>query len=146
MPSPDSHETSSAAEGLAARGKVALAKADLETELYRAGETGRAALDRMAQKAKPVLVVAAVVVGVLLVARFLRARRRRSDWTRAFEGPPPKPSWLGTTAAGVLKGALRVAAARLTEQAAARLLQASEERAESSSGDFAASEEAARVR
>jgi hypothetical protein len=129
MPSPDNSHVSSDPEVMAARGQVELAKADLETQLHRAGETGRITLDRMAQKARPVLVVAAVVVGVVFVTRIVGARRRRSAWTRAFEGPPSKPSWLGATAAGVLKGVLRVMAARLTEQAAARLLLAGEERA-----------------
>lgn len=131
MPSPDSSDPSSEQEVLAARGKVELAKAELESELHRAGETGRAALDRMAQKARPVLILAGVIVGVVLVARLVKARRRKPAWTRALEQAAPKqPSWLGATAAAALKGALRVAAARLTEQAAARLLQASEARAE----------------
>jgi hypothetical protein len=131
MPSPDSSDATSDPEVLAARGQVEFAKAELETRLYRAGETGRVALGRMARKARPVLVLTAVVVGVVLAARFVRAARRKSAWTRALEMPPPQnPSLLAVAAAGALRGVLRVVAARMTEQAAARLLAASEEHAE----------------
>ena len=131
MPSPDSPDVSSDPAVLAARGKVELAKADLETELYRAGESGREALGRMARKARPALILTAVVVGVILATRFVKAARRKPAWTRALDDLQPKqPSWLGTTATAVLRGVLRVAAARLTEQAAARLLAASEGRAD----------------
>lgn len=130
MSSPDSSETSDP-EVLAARGQVELAKAELETQLHRASETGRVALDRMARKARPALIVAGVVVGIVLVTRLVKAARRKSAWTRAVEEASPKqPSWVGMTAAAALKGVLRVVAARLTEQAAARLLEASQERAD----------------
>ena len=132
MPSPDSSDVSSDPEVLAARGKVELAKAELETELYRAGETGREALGRMARKARPVLIVTAVFVGVVLATRLVKAaRRKKPAWTRVLEETQPKqPSWIGMTATAALRGALRVAAARLTEQAAARLLAASEAHAD----------------
>ena len=133
MPSPDNSDVSSDPDVLAARGKVVLAKAELESELYRASETGREALGRMARKARPVLIVAAVVVGVVLVTRLVKAARRKPVWTQLLEEEQPKqpkqPSWLGMTATAALRGVLRVAAARFTEQAAARLLAASEARA-----------------
>ena len=130
MPSPDSPDTSDP-EVLAARGRVELAKAELETQLHRAGETGRNALADMARKARPVLIVAGVVVGVVLVARLVKAVRPKPAWTRALEEASPKqPSWVGPTAAAALKGVLRVMAARWTEQAAARLLAAADERAQ----------------
>jgi hypothetical protein len=129
MPSPDSHEASSDPEVLAARGQVELAKAELENQLHRASETGREALGRMARKARPVLILTAVVVGVVFVTRLVKAARRKPTWTRAFEDMQPRqPSWIGMTATAALRGVLRAAAARLTEQAAARLLAASEAR------------------
>jgi hypothetical protein len=129
MPSPDSSDASTDPEVLAARGKVELAKAELETELYRAGETGREALGRMARKARPVLILTAVFVGVVLATRLVKAARRKPVWTRVLEDLQPKqPSWIGMTTTAVLRGALRVAAARLTEQAVARLLAANEAR------------------
>jgi hypothetical protein len=74
-----------------------------------------------------VLVFTAIVVGVVVVTRLVRAARRKPAWTRALEEMQPKrPSWIGMTATAVLRGVLRAAAARLTEQAAARLLAASE--------------------
>ena len=127
MSFPNSRSASSDPEVLAARGQVELAKAELETELHRAGETGRIALRRMARKARPVLIFAAVVVGVVVVTRLVRTARRKPAWTRALEEMQPKPpSWIGMTATAALRGVLRVAAARLTEHAAARLLVASE--------------------
>ena len=131
MPFPDSYDASPDPEVLAARGQVELAKAELENQLQRAGETGREALGRMARKARPVLILTAVVVGVVLVTRLVRSARRKPAWTRVLEEARPKqPSWIGTTATAAFRGVLRVAAARLTEQAAARLLAASEAQAD----------------
>lgn len=131
MPSPDDSEVSSNPEVLAARGQVALAKAELESRLYQAGDSGRRALRRMALKAKPVLIVAAVVVGVVVIARLVRSRRRRSAWPHVVvENDAGKPSFLKVALGAAIRGALRVAATRMTEQAVARLVTANDERAE----------------
>ena len=131
MPSPDNTEASSDPEVLAARGQVALAKAELESRLYQAGDSGRRALRRMALKAKPALIVAAVVVGVVIVARVVRSRRRQSAWPNVVvENDAGKPSFLKVALGAAIRGALRVVATRLTEQAVARLVAANEERVE----------------
>jgi hypothetical protein len=128
MPSPDDSETSSNPEILAARGQVELAKAELESRLYQAGDSGRRALRRMAGKAKPALIVAAVVVGVVVVARVVRSRRRRQVWPHVvIEGDAVRPSLLKMTLGAAIRGALRVVATRMTEQAVARLIAAHEE-------------------
>lgn len=129
MPSPDDSEISSDPEVLAARGQVALAKAELESRLYQAGDSGRRALRRMSQKAKPALIVAAVVVGVVVVARIVRSKRRRAVWPEVVvKDETVRPSFLKVALGAAIRGALRVVAARMTEQAVARLVAANEER------------------
>jgi len=112
---------------LAARGKVELAKAELESRLYQASDTGKRALARMAGKAKPALVVAAALVGVVLVTRLIRSRsRRRAAW-RAPAEPHAGPSLFRVVLGAAIRGAVRVVATRVAEHAAARLVAANEE-------------------
>jgi hypothetical protein len=128
MPSPDEAETPSNPEVLAARGQVELAKAELESRLYQAGDSGRRALRRMAGKAKPALIAAAVVVGVVLVVRIVRSKTKRSAWPHVVvEDETGKPSFLKVALGAAVRGALRVVATRVTEQALARLVTANEE-------------------
>jgi hypothetical protein len=128
MPSPDEAETPSNPEVLAARGQVELAKAELESRLYQAGDSGRRALRRMAGKAKPALIAAAVVVGVVLVVRIVRSKTKRSAWPHVVvEDETGKPSFLKVALGAAVRGALRVVATRVTEQAVARLVTANEE-------------------
>jgi hypothetical protein len=127
MQSPDEIEDSDP-DILAARGKVELAKAELENRLYQAGDTGKRALARMAGKAKPVAIVAAAIVGVVVIARLVRSRsRRRAAWRPPADVRGAQPLYRVVLGAAV-RGALRVLAARMAEQAAARLIAASEER------------------
>jgi hypothetical protein len=138
MQSPDEIENSDP-EILAARGKVELAKAELESRLYQAGDTGKRALNRMAGKAKPVALVAAAIVGAVVVARLVRSRsRRRSQWAPPAEAHAA-PSLFRVALGAAVRGAIRVLAARLAEQAAARLVAASEEQ-EPDDGDLVVSD------
>ncbi|HEX6273301.1 MAG TPA: hypothetical protein VFZ53_09680 [Polyangiaceae bacterium] len=126
MQSPDESENSDP-DILAARGKVELAKAELESRLYQAGDTGRRALTRMAGKAKPIAIVAAALVGVVVVARLFRSRaNRRRGWVRPAAASG-NPSLFRVALGAAVRGAVRVLVARMAEQAAARLLVASDE-------------------
>jgi len=121
MPSPDSSESSSDPEVLAARGEVLLAKAELESRLHAMGDSGRRALARVARKARPALVAAAVLVGVVVVVRLVQSasrRRRASGWRQAGAG---QPSLLKVAFGAALRGAVRVVATRMAEQAVLRL-------------------------
>ena len=127
MPSPDESEIASDPEILAARGKVELAKAELESRIYQAGDTGKRALERMAMKAKPAVVVAGAVLGAVVVWKLVRRARRRNRWHL----PAPDsaaPSLFRLAVGAALRGALRVFAARVAERAAARFVEANEER------------------
>jgi hypothetical protein len=126
MPSPDSLESDP--EVLAARGEVELAKAELESRLYQASDSGRRALGRMARKARPVLIAAAVVIGVVVVARLARSVARKRRVRHAIENGQANPSLLRVAFGAALRGAVRVIATRVAEQAAARLALAGEER------------------
>lgn len=125
MPSHDSQERASDPEVLAARGQVALAKAEFESSLHQASDSGRRALGRMARKARPVLVAAAVVVGIVIVARVARsiAKKRRTRRSAQDQGP----SLFRVALGAALRGAVRVLATRVAEQAAARIALANEE-------------------
>jgi len=127
MPSPDEFESSDP-DILAARGKVELAKAELESRLYQVGDSGKRALVRMAHKAKPAAVVAAVALGVFVVVRLVRARaRRRASWHFPKE-TKERPSLFGVALGAAIRGAVRVVATRMAEQAVARLVASDEER------------------
>jgi hypothetical protein len=126
MPSHDSSETSSDPEVLAARGEVLLAKAELESRLHQASDSGRRALGRMARKARPVLIAAAVVVGLVVVVRLARSASKRRRARRSAENEAG-PSLFKVALGAALRGAVRVLATRAAEQAAARLALAHEE-------------------
>jgi hypothetical protein len=129
MPSPDEPEAPSDPEVLAARGQVALAKAELESRLYQAGDSGRRALRRMSAKAKPALIVAAVVVGVVVLARVVQSKRKRAAWPHVVvESDSAKPSLFKLALGAAVRTALRVVATRMTERAVARLVEANGER------------------
>jgi len=122
MPSPDESDTSSDPEVLAARGKVELAKAELESRLYQAGDSGKRALSRMARKATPVVVIAAVAIGTVALIRMVRARSRARAWQRPVQAQS-KPSLFKVALGAALQAAVRVLVARTVEQAAARLVE-----------------------
>jgi hypothetical protein len=123
MPSPDESDAFSDPEVLAARGKVELAKAELENRLYQAGDSGKRALSRMARKATPVVVIAAVALGTLALVRMLR-RPRAGVWHRPVR-VSSDPSLFKVALGAALRAAIRVLAARAVEQAAARLVEKS---------------------
>jgi hypothetical protein len=127
MPSHDNSETSSDPEVLAARGEVLLAKAELESRLHQASDSGRRALGRLARKARPVLIAAAVVVGLVVIVRVARSasRKRRA---RRIAGNEIAPSLFKVALGAALRGAVRVLATRAAEQAVARLAVEQEER------------------
>jgi hypothetical protein len=127
MPSPVSSNTASDPEILAARGKVELAKAELENRLYQVGDSGRVALGRMARKAAPLLVVAGILVGTVVAVRLLAAASKRRRAIRLRVDEPAGPSLARVVFGAVLRGFVRVAATRIAEQAAARLVAAREE-------------------
>jgi hypothetical protein len=122
MPSPDEFDTSSDPEVLAARGKVELAKAELESRLYQAGDSGKRALSRMARKATPVVVIAAVAIGTVALVRMIRSRSRSAGWQRPVH-VQREPSLFKIALGAALRAAIRVLAARAVEQAAARLVE-----------------------
>jgi len=129
MPSPDESDTFSDPEVMAARGKVELAKAELESRLYQAGDSGKRAISRMARKATPVVVVAAAVIGTVMLVRMIRTRSRARAWQRPIH-VQNDPSLFKVALSAALRAAVRVLAARAIEQAAARLVEkADEERA-----------------
>ncbi|HVR20642.1 MAG TPA: hypothetical protein VMS65_13120 [Polyangiaceae bacterium] len=122
MPSPDESDTFFDPEVLAARGKVELAKAELESRLYQAGDSGKRALSRMARKATPVVVIAAVAIGAVALVRMIRARSRVGVWQRPRQHQND-PSLFKVALGAALRAAVRVLAARAVEQAAARLVE-----------------------
>jgi hypothetical protein len=128
MPLNTESETTSDPEIVAAQRDVELAKANLEDNLNDVRDSGKRALAGMAQKARPVLIAAAVVVGAIVLFRLLRraTRSRPAPFAivRATESTPLVKIALGAA----IRGALRVLATRLAEQAAARLVVAAEER------------------
>jgi uncharacterized integral membrane protein len=128
MPSPDESLSQSDPEILAARGKVELAKAELESRIYQAGDTGKRALKRMARKAIPVVAVAGAILGVVVVVRLVTRTRHKSVWQRYPAATDSRTTPLVKVALGAaVRGALRVLLARVAEQAAARLVAANEE-------------------
>ena len=129
MPSPDESDTFSDPEVMAARGKVELAKAELESRLYQAGDSGKRAISRMARKATPLVVIAAAAIGAVVLVRMIRTRSRARAWQRPIH-VPSDPSLFKVALGAALRAAVRVLAARVIEQSAARLVQkADEERA-----------------
>lgn len=127
MPSPDESLSQSDPEILAARGKVELAKAELESRIYQAGDTGKRALKRMARKAIPVVAVAGAILGVVVVVRLATRARHKSVW-QPYPAADHRTTPLVRVALGAaVRGALRVLLARVAEQAAARLVAANEE-------------------
>jgi hypothetical protein len=128
MPSPDESKTPSDPDILAARGKVELAKAELESRLYQAGDTGKRAISRMARKATPFVVVAGGVLGAVVLFRLVTRARHKSAW-RAPRADRHGPSLVQVALGAAFRAALRVVAARIAEQAAARLATASDEHA-----------------
>jgi uncharacterized integral membrane protein len=128
MPPNAESERLSSPEIVAAQLDVELAKAELESNLNDVRDSGKRALVGMAQKARPVLIAAAVVVGAIVLFRLIRraSRTRPAPFAivRATESTPLVKIALGAA----VRGALRVLATRLAEQAAARLVAAAEER------------------
>jgi hypothetical protein len=128
MPPNAESERLSSPEIVAAQLDVELAKAQLESNLNDVRDSGKRALVGMAQKARPVLIAAAVVVGAIVLFRLIRraSRTRPAPFAivRATESTPLVKIALGAA----VRGALRVLATRLAEQAAARLVAAAEER------------------
>jgi hypothetical protein len=127
MPSPDETAITSDPEILAARGRVELAKAELESRLYQAGDTGKRALARMAKRATPVAIAAAALVGVVVITRAVRSRAKRRHVMPVVIQRESGPSFVKIALGAAVRAALRVLAARLAEQAAARLIAASDE-------------------
>ena len=128
MPPNAESERSSSPEIVAAQLDVQLARAELESNLNDVRDSGKRALAGMAQKARPVLIATAVVVGAIVLFRLLRrvSQNRRAPLAivRATESTPLVRIALGAA----VRGALRVLATRLAEQAAARLVAAAEQR------------------
>jgi hypothetical protein len=128
MPPNAESERSSSPEIVAAQLDVELAKAELESNLNDVRDSGKKALIGMAQKARPVLIAAAVVVGAIVLFRLIRraSRTRPAPFAivRATESTPLVKIALGAA----VRGALRVLATRLAERAAARLVAAAEQR------------------
>jgi hypothetical protein len=83
----------------------------------------------MAKRATPVVVAAAALVGVVVIVRAVRARSRTRFTLPAvrMEAPPVGPSFFRVALGAAVHGALRVLAARVAEQAAARIIAASDE-------------------
>jgi hypothetical protein len=127
-PNADSDSTSDS-EVAAAHREVALAKAELRESLADVSDSSKKALADMARKARPVLIAAAVVVGVVLVVRVVRAASRRRRYAPlAIVKDTDRTPLTKIALAAALRGALRVLATRLAEQAAARLVMAAERR------------------
>jgi hypothetical protein len=128
MPLNTEPETTSDPEVVAAQLDVEIAKANLENDLNDVRDSGKRALAGMAQKARPVAIAVAVVVGVIVLFRLIRRASRQRPAplaiVRATESTPLVKIAIGAA----IRGALRVLATRLAEQAAARLVAAAEER------------------
>jgi hypothetical protein len=129
MPLNTESETTSDPEIVAAQLDVEIAKANLQNDLNDVRDSGKRALAGMAQKARPVLIAAAVVVGAIVLFRLLRRASRSRPAPLAIVRATESTPFLKIAVGAAIRGALRVLATRLAEQAAARLVVAAEERA-----------------
>jgi len=128
MPPNAESELSSNPEIVAAQLDVELAKAELESNLNDVRDTGKKALAGMAQRARPVLIAAAVVVGAIVLFRLIRRASRSRPAPVAIVGATESTPLVKIAVGAALRGMLRVLATRLAEQAAARLVAAAEQR------------------
>ena len=128
MPPNAESERSSSPEIVAAQLDVQLAKAELENNLNDVRDSGKRALIGMAQKARPVLIAAAVVVGAIVLFRLIRRAARTRPAPLAIVRATERTPLVKIAIGAAVRGALRVLATRLAEQAAARLVAAAERR------------------
>jgi hypothetical protein len=128
MPPNAESERSSSPEIVAAQLDVELAKAELKTNLNEVRDSGKKALVGMARKARPVLIAAAVVVGAIVLFRLIRKAVRTRPAPLAIVRATESTPLVKIAVGAAIRGALRVLATRLAEQAAARLVAAAEQR------------------
>jgi hypothetical protein len=113
--------TNNEADELArAEQQVVQSRAKLSRSLYQAGRSSEALARRLGKELKPTLLVAAAVVGALLVVgvtvALVRRGKRRQGWLT-----PEQPSALVMAAKGAGLWALRFVARRAAQELVSRL-------------------------